>query len=57
MLSINPLVAAFTRGIASNHLVNRFHHHVYKVILVNSLVNGIDPLVTGSFTRCYKGNP
>ena len=52
VLSINPLVAAFTRGIPSNHLVNRFHHHVYKVIHANRLGDGISPLVNESFTRC-----
>ena len=52
----NALVATFTRGCTSNRLVNRFAHHVYKVILVSSLVNGTGPLVNESFTRCYKGN-
>ena len=57
MLSVSPLVAAFTRVFASSHLVNRFHQHIYKAIRANSLVNRIGPLVNESFTRGYKGNP
>ena len=57
VLNVNPLVAAFTRVFTRNHLVNRLHQHIYKVVCINRLVNGIDPLVNESFTRCYKGNP
>ena len=39
VLSVNPLVATFTRGFARNHLVNRFQQHIYKAILANGLVN------------------
>jgi len=40
-IDATPLVAAFTRGLTSNHLVNRSYNIVYKGITINHLVNGI----------------
>jgi len=53
-ISANPLVAAFTRGLASNRLVNKPNDIIYKGISSNHLVNGSHNLAAPCRSFVYK---
>ena len=53
-ISASPLVAAFTRGLASNRLVNKPNDIIYKGISSNHLVNGSHNLAAPCRSFVYK---